>query len=33
MQPVSEQRIGEYAYNNKVIVRNGVFYSVRTKWL
>jgi hypothetical protein len=33
MQPVSKQRIGKQAYNNKDIVGNGVFYSVRAKWL
>jgi hypothetical protein len=32
MQHVSKQRIGEHAYNNKGIVGNGVFYSVRAKW-
>jgi hypothetical protein len=32
MQPVSKQRIDKHAYNNRGIV-NGVFFSVRAKWL
>jgi hypothetical protein len=30
MQPISKQRIGKHAYNNRGIVGNGVFYSVHT---
>jgi hypothetical protein len=33
MQPVSKQRIGKHALTTIVIVINGVFYSVREKWL
>jgi hypothetical protein len=33
MQPICKQRIGKHAYNNRGIVGNGVFYSVRAKWL
>jgi hypothetical protein len=31
MQPVSEQRIGKHAWNNKDIFVNGVLNSVRAK--
>jgi hypothetical protein len=33
MQPVSTQRIGKHAYNNKIVVGGSVFCSVRAKWL
>jgi hypothetical protein len=33
MQPGSKQRISKHANDNRGIVKNGVFYSVRAKWL
>jgi hypothetical protein len=33
MQPVCRKRIGKHAHNNRDIVGNAVFYSVRAKWL